>query len=73
MSEKEYNEWKMHTNFSRINNVNIIPVTKQTVIFSIAFSAKSTASDVLVENIKKNTHFAELSSYQELIFVAVNI
>ena len=48
-------------------------VINGTKSFSIAFSAKSTASDVLVENIKKNTHFAELSSYQELIFVAVNI
>ena len=28
MLEKEYNEWKMHTNFSRINNVNIILAMK---------------------------------------------
>lgn len=41
--------------------------------FSIAFSAKNTASEALIQNIKKNAHYAELSSYQELIFVAVNI
>ncbi len=41
--------------------------------FSIAFSAKKTDSDVLIQNIKTNAHYDELCSYQELIYVAVNI
>lgn len=41
--------------------------------FSVAFSAKNTASAALIQGIKRNAHYAELSGYQELIFVAVNI
>lgn len=41
--------------------------------FSIAFSAKNTTSAALIQNIKKNTNYEDLSKYQELIFVAVNI
>ena len=41
--------------------------------FSVAFSAKNTASEALIQGIKRNAHYAELSGYQELIFVAVNI
>ncbi len=41
--------------------------------FSVAFSAKSTSSETLIQNIKKNTHYENLASCSELIFVAVNI
>lgn len=41
--------------------------------FSVAFSAKRTSSNSLIQNIKKNAHYETLASYSELIFVAVNI
>ncbi|WP_168118512.1 hypothetical protein [Paenibacillus sp. HB172176] len=41
--------------------------------FAIAFSAKSTSSDVLIANIKEHTKFTELSKYVEIVIVAVNL
>lgn len=41
--------------------------------FAAAFSAKSTSSDNIINNIKKRSDFQELLKYEELILVAVNL
>lgn len=41
--------------------------------FAIAFSAKETATDILIKNIINNKNFKQLLSYEEIIVVAVNI
>ena len=41
--------------------------------FAVAFSAKSTPSNALVNSITKNKDFVSLLQYQEIIIVAVNI
>ena len=41
--------------------------------FAAAFSAKSTSSDRIIENILKRKDFQELISFEEVILVAVNL
>lgn len=41
--------------------------------FIAAFSSKTTATKILIQNIKKNVNYKELSSHKELILVAVDI
>ncbi|MEC0259798.1 MULTISPECIES: hypothetical protein [Paenibacillus] len=41
--------------------------------FAIAFSAKSTSSDLLIANIMEHTNFSELSKHVEIVIVAVNL
>lgn len=57
--------------FCSRNALNV--VSKGIKGFAVAFSAKSTPSDALVDSITKNKDFVVLLQYQEIIIVAVNI
>ena len=41
--------------------------------FIASFASKSTSTDIIVNGIKRNTHYNNLKKFEELICVAVNV
>jgi hypothetical protein len=56
-----------------VNKKTLDKAAKGTKGFAIGFSAKSTSSKLLINNITNNINFQKLLAYEEIVLVAVNV